>query len=209
MTDALSDSFLAILTHDVGVALQRNEEADNQATRRDTIRSAFAAIEGLVWIFREEIVDAAQATYGLEQDEMTILQERQLSVTEQGKISAQARYLTLTTTIRFLARIASRITGTEPFDFGAGDWDEFRKAIAIRNRITHPKSADDLLFSKEDVDRVKDALFWFLHKHAEVLAQTVETRKAYLGQLDQLFEKLKAGDPEMVELYNAIRDRDA
>jgi len=46
------DSFLKTLIQDIGAALSRNEAADNQASRRDTIRTAFAVIEGLVWIFR-------------------------------------------------------------------------------------------------------------------------------------------------------------
>lgn len=205
MIPSCSDSFFLTLIRDVSVALSRQEGADNQATRRDLIRTTFAAIEGLVWIFREEIVDTAQSTYGLGNDEKSILQERQLSVTEQGKISSQSRYLSLVTTIRFVARIASRINGIEHFDFGEAEWDSFRKAIAVRNRITHPKSVDDLHVSKADVDQVTKALFWFLGKHTEVLAQTVETRKSYLGEFEEVLEKLKSGDPELTALYNALR----
>lgn len=203
------DSFLKTLIQDIGAALSRNEAADNQASRRDTIRTAFAVIEGLVWIFREEIVATAEQTYGLDDDEKSVLQERQLSVSNVGKISAQARFLPLTTTIRLVARIASRINGIEHFDFGGADWDNFRQAISIRHRVTHPKSANDLHVSNADVELVTGALFWFLDMHAKVLGQTVETHKRYLGQLDEVFEKLKEGDPEITGLYNALRGKDA
>jgi hypothetical protein len=208
MEQTHDDSFLKTLLQDIGAALSRNEIANNQASRRDTIRTAFAVIEGLVWIFREEIAATAEQTYGLDDDENTVLQERQLSVSEQGKISAQARYLPLTTTIRFVARIASRITGAEHFDFGGADWDNFRKALSIRHRITHPKSANDLHVSNGDVEQVTSALFWFLEMHAKVLGQTVETHKRYLGQLDEVLEKLKEGNPEMTALYNTLREDD-
>lgn len=206
MDQTHGDSFLKILIQDIGAALSRNEVANNQASRRDTIRTAFAVIEGLVWIFREEITETAEQTYGLDDDEKSILQERQLLVSEQGKISAQARYLPLTTTIRLLARIASRINGVEHFDFGGADWDNFRKAISIRHRVTHPKSAIDLHVSNADVEQVTSALFWLLDMHAKVLGQTVATHKRYLGELDDVLEKLKEGDAEMIALYNAIRD---
>lgn len=205
MAENQGDSFFLTLLKDVSVALSRRESADNQVTRRDMVRTAFAAIEGLVWIFREEIVETADSTYGLEDDERSILQERQLAVSEQGKVTSQSRYLSLTTTIRFIARIASRINGFEHFEFDGAEWDNFRKAIVVRNRITHPKSADDLHVSKADVEQVTNALFWFLSKHVEVLAQTVETRKAYLGEFDEVLEKLKSGDPEVTSLYNALR----
>jgi len=37
----------------------------------------------------------------------------------------------------------------------------------------------------------------------------VQTRKAYLGEFDEILEKLKGGDPEVTELYNSLRDREA
>jgi len=207
MAESQSDSFFLTLLKDVSIALSRQESADNQITRRDMIRTAFAAIEGLVWIFREEIVDTAESTYGLEDDERSILRERQLAVSDQGKITVQSRCLPLTTTIRFVARIASRINGFEHFEFGGTEWDNFRRAIVVRNRITHPKSANDLFVSKADVEQVTNALFWFLGKHVEVLTQTVETRKSYLGEFDEVLEKLKSGDPEVTSLYNALRQK--
>lgn len=208
MADAPDDSFLLILLNDVGAAISRRKANDTQATRRDTVRTAFAAIEGVVWIFREHVIDTAESTYGLEDDEKSILQERQLSVSEQGKITEQPRYLPLTATVRFIARIAGRLNEVDHFDFGTSEWDGFRKAIAVRNRITHPKSSHDLHVSKADVDEVTNALFWFLERLTEIMAQSVETEKRYLGQYREVFEKLKAGDLEMTALYEAVRDRE-
>jgi len=209
MTEAQGDSFFYTLIKDASTAMSRNLSADNQATRRDAIRTVFAAIEGLVWIFRVEVVDAAEATCGLDDDEKSILRERQLAVSEKGQIVSQIRFLTLIATIRFVARIASRINGCDHFDFGGHEWERFRTAIAIRNRITHPKSADDLHVSKDDVSKVTGAFFWLLDRHVEVLSQAVQTRKAYLGEFDEILEKLKGGDPEVTELYNSLRDREA
>lgn len=209
MDVARDDSFLQILLNDVGAAISRRETDDTQATRRDMIRTAFAAIEGMVWIFREHVIDTAEHTYGLEEDEKLLLQERQLSVSEQGKITEQPRFLPLTTTVRFIARISSRLNGVDHFDFGASEWEGFRTAIGIRNRITHPKSSDDLHVSKSDVDEVMSALYWFLEKLTDVMAGSVETQKSYLGQFKEVLEKLKAGDPEMRALYKAVRDREA
>jgi hypothetical protein len=209
MAEVFDNNFLLILLHDVGAAISRREIDDTQSTRRDTIRTAFAAIEGMVWIFREHVIGTAEGTYGLEDNEKLILQERQLSVSEQGKITQQSRYLPLPTTVRFIARIASRLNGVDHFDFGESDWEGFRQAISIRNRITHPKSAEDMHVSNADVEQVFDALYWFFEKLTEVMAKSVETQKRYLGEFKDVFEKLQSGDPEMKALYQAIRDREA
>lgn len=206
MAEAPDDSFLLILLDDVGAAIARRKMDDTQATRRDMIRTAFAAIEGLVWIFREHVIDTAENTYGLEDDEKLILQERQLTVSEQGRITEHLRFLPLTTTIRFIARIAGRLNGVDHFDFGGSGWEGFRKAIGIRNRITHPKSSDDLHVSESDVDQVMNALYWFFEKLTEIKGHSLETHKRYLGQLEDLLERLKSGDPEMKAFYDAVRE---
>lgn len=203
------DNFLNILVKDVAVSMSRKAASDTQVTRRDLIRTAFAAIEGLVWIFREEVIDAAESTYGLEDDEKAIFEERQLSITEQGKISAQSRFISLASTIRLVARIASRINEADDVDFSGRDWDRFRKAIAVRNRITHPKSVGDLHVTEDDVDQVTNALFWFLERHTDVLARTVTTRKSHLGQFKDVLHKLESDDPEITALYDALRQSDA
>ena len=209
MIETQGDSFFSLVIMDASTAISRNLRVDDQATRRDVIRTAFAAIEGLVWILRVEVVDAAEATYGLDDDERAILRERQLTVSEQGKIVSQTRYLTLTATIRLVARIASRLNGCEHFDFGGHEWERFRAALSIRNRITHPKCLDDLEVSKADVSKVTGAFFWLLDRLVEVLSQAVQTRKAYLSEFDDLLEKLKSGDPEVTALYNVLRDHEA
>lgn len=208
MAEAPEESFFLILVSDVGVALARNESDDSQATRRDLIRTAFAAIEGLVWIFREQVVASAEETYGLDDGEQEVLQERQLSVSEQGKVSSQSRFLGLIPTIRLVARIASRINRADHFDFGSREWDGFRKAIAIRNRITHPKSANDLHLSKADVDQVTRALFWFLKFHSDTMAAMVDVHRAFLGDMNDLLERLKTGDPEASALYQHFRENE-
>jgi hypothetical protein len=208
MIETHRDSFFGLIIEDASTAISRNLRVDDQATRRDVIRTAFAAIEGLVWILRVEVVDAAEATYGLDDDERAILRERQLTVSEQGKVISQTRYLTLTATIRLVARIASRVNGHEHFNFGGHEWERFRAAMAIRNRITHPKCADDLEVSKADVSKVTGAFFWLLDRLVEVLSQSVQTRKEYLSEYGELLEKLQSGDPEVTALYDALRDHE-
>lgn len=76
-------------------------------------------------------------------------------------------------------------------------------AIDVRNRVTHPKSGDDLLLSKPQVDLCVKAMFWFLHETTQVMSVSNLALKGYLGKLDDVFEKLKAGDPATVALYEA------
>lgn len=56
---AFREEFLGILMHDVLLAIQRRNLDDTQATRRDLIRTMFAAIEGASWEYREHVRSVA------------------------------------------------------------------------------------------------------------------------------------------------------
>lgn len=85
-----SNSFLATLVLDVDKAMERQQEIDDQATRRDLVRTVFAAIDGIIWVFREEVTAAAQETYGLEHEELQVLEERTYSITKTGRDDIQS-----------------------------------------------------------------------------------------------------------------------
>ena len=65
-TEGAHESFIGILLFDVIDAIERHGGAGSQSSKRDLIRTGFAAIEGVAWIFREHIVDAARTTSNLD-----------------------------------------------------------------------------------------------------------------------------------------------
>jgi len=63
---------------------------------------------------------------------------------------------------RFAFATCSRAFGiTNTLNVGDARWDSFQKAIEMRNRITHPRTPEDLHLSDEDFEQIKLALFWF------------------------------------------------
>jgi hypothetical protein len=166
-------------------------------------------VEGLAWVFREHVMDAAEGTFGLEPDEQHVLAEMAYSVSDQGKIYGQQRFIPFLAMIRLIARIGERVT-SEPgppatIDFSGSDWDNFRKSLAIRNRITHPKSRSDLVLTDDDIATSLAALFWFLTNITVVMAATNKAFRGYLGQLDEVSQLLLNGDPATLALYEKAR----
>lgn len=201
---AEESDFTKILVDDVAAALARYEASQTQSSMRDVVRAAFAAIEGTVWIFREHVVDAATATYGLEPEEKAILEEETFQVNAQGKITRQARFLPLHNSIRFVARVAKRLVSREVVDFSQSGWQKLQDATLIRNRITHPKSASDLTLSQSDVETVLDAMYWWLAQAAGAMEGMNAARKKYLGEFRDVLELLNAGDRETLALYDEV-----
>jgi hypothetical protein len=204
MTESTEDSFLVALVSDVQASLRRQSVLDNQGTRRDVTRTTFAAIEGLVWGFREEIIDAAVSTYGLEEAEKAVLSETTFSLSDNGKISEKPTFNSLVATLRLCSRIAHRINSKVDIEFSDKEWNYLLEAKKIRNRVTHPKSLDDLHLSQVDVLRTVEAFHWLFEKLTDVLETTIQTRSSYLGSFEDVLSKLKDGDPEVTNLYNAL-----
>ena len=197
------DSFIGILLFDVMDAIDRHDDAPTQSGKRDLIRTTFAAVEGVSWIFREHVVEAARAMSELEPAEEVALSETSYQVSDQGRITEQARYRPLLAAVRLPARIAEKLAPTVKIDFSGRDWAHLKEAIKIRNRITHPKSRSDLILSDKDIQRSIGALFWLLNGTSDVMDAANLSYKDYVGQLRDLLEHLNAGDPATLALYEA------
>ncbi|MFA6220583.1 MAG: hypothetical protein WC692_12525 [Erythrobacter sp.] len=123
-------NFTEILVTDFAASMARLEKSGSQSHMRDVVRTAFAAIEGTAWIFRQHIIEVANTTYGLEPDEQAVLLESVHLVSPQGKISTQARFIPLPNSIRLIDRIAARINNQGGDRFLGGGLER----IAQRNR---------------------------------------------------------------------------
>lgn len=207
MNDIENQEFTAILIEDVVRSIHQNNQNDCQSTRRDLVRTSFAAIEGCAWALRETVIDAANETYGLTEDENFAFAEAIYSVNDQGKISKQQRFLSLKASIRLSAEIAKRISGEVCIDFSKNEWSKFGDSIAIRNRITHPKNHQDMHLEREEVNQIVSALFWLLEEISDAMKNTIQTRRKYLGEFKHVLSKLKSGDPEMVALYEYLKEQ--
>lgn len=205
MTADFEASFMGMLLSDVSQAMTRHRLSDSQAEKRNLVRTSFAAVEGLAWIFREHVVDVAETTDALEANERQVLTETAGIVSEQGRVFAQQRFVPFLAGIRLVARIAERLAPGTSIDFSGKDWQGFKDAVALRNRITHPKGRADLTLSDDEIAVSLDALFWFLEATSAVMEATNRTVRDYLGQLDEALRLLRNGDPAMTALYDRLR----
>ena len=212
ISDDLGQTFYGILGYDAVDAMNKMSANDNQSTRRDFVRTAFAAIEGWLWNYRQKV----QSTIGTVRDfsalEKSAFAETSYIISETGKLRDQTRFTPMATMFRFVTRIAEEQYGEQLVDFGSSEWKNFVYAIAIRNRVTHPKTIMDLTLSDVDIATVKAALLWFF----EMVVTGSEKLKLllddHLQSMREVSQALAAGDPAMLELYNAVlesRDNNA
>ena len=133
-------------------------ECDDQYARRISIRSVFAMIEGLTFMMKKVVLTTlddlpeARDKLSFSQDEVVLLSEESYSLKENGSACTTALHLKLLPNLRFAIGCYARIW-TADFQPDCGDqgWEALRRGVVLRNRITHPKSTDDLRVSDDDM----------------------------------------------------------
>jgi hypothetical protein len=204
-TEDLRETFFGILAFDVLVALERVEAQDTQTARRDLIRTLFAAIEGFVWEFRAHVREIADAVDDIPPLLAMALNETSYSVSENGKLVEQQRYIALPSMVRLATNLAQTLCQDLKVDFSVDGWADLKRTIALRNRITHPKSKADLNITTDDTTIAWSGFRWILGHVAHVMETTIAAQADYLRQFKILAERLEAGDPVAIEAYRASR----
>jgi hypothetical protein len=168
--DEVQESLTRVLIADVTSARNRFlADTENQTTRRDLIRTTFAAMEGLHWQLRQDVLKSDERLLNLSGHERAALAEETYSVTTQGQLKVVSKNMPLTTGIRLLVRLVSRANPEFTIDFNHRGWSDLHAATEVRNRVVHPKALDDLEVSDKEVKQTMTAFHWLLALVIEAL----------------------------------------
>jgi hypothetical protein len=214
MTDVKNDShsafretFFGVLSHDVVICWERIEIADTQATRRDLIRTMFAAIEGYVWEYRAHVRSLVDDIGTIPPIMELALTETSYSVSDQGILKKHIRFIPLTSMIRLVTKLAEEYCPGLEIDFSNDGWSKLKQTIKIRNRITHPKNLSDLEITQEDIEISQAGFFWILKLIAEVIESSSVVLMQFAADLKLVTEKLLSGDPQALADYHAVNSQ--
>lgn len=207
--DELGHSFIRLLIGDVLAARERLAADDTQRHRRDTIRSTFAAIEGVVWMYREHVREIARDMGVLTPTADLALRERTFRVSDRGDIVEQVRFVTLPTIIRLATKQAQLIEPSVAIDYTEVGWTALRTSIEVRNRVTHPKNRADLQISTDELKTVAIAFSWLLSITETAIGQINASFRHFISEMRDVLGALNRGDPEALSAYRAaIRNED-
>lgn len=154
-----------------------------QLNRRNYIRAAFAFVDGVLSIMRQHVLEEVEAKrFVAAPAELALLREETYDLKDNGEIRTRDFYLPALPGVRFTFAIFARSHGTTVTpDYGGEGWQAFRRALAIRHRVTHPKATSDVDVSDNELETVQKAHEWFLESH---IASYVEGRANLMAQLE-------------------------
>lgn len=185
----------AVLGDDLPI-IGRIEKDDSNlhCLRRAAVRAVFALIEGVVHRMKH-LAYETHAYEGVElpRAEVALLLEESYDLNEKGAVVIKQNFLQIEKNIKFAFAAVARAYGiTHQLNVGGIGWDSFKKTLKVRNRLTHPKNAQELAVSDEEIKDMKETYKWFLTSAKELLdevAASLEHRAQALEEFARGHDK--------------------
>ena len=127
--------------------------------------------------------------------------ETNYQINDQGKVVRQPRFVSLQQSIRLTTRLASRLNTKVDIRFNTSGWDALLKSVKVRNRITHPKSKDDLHIGDAEAEACLDALFWLLEAIANGMGAANAALALHTADFRNTLNALNRGDTKTWTAY--------
>jgi len=102
--------------------------------------------------------------------EQIVLRGESAHIKSNGKVGVTARYHPFPDNLVFTLQIAKKVFGSHvKCDTKDPRWSDVKKFVAVRNRITHPKTIKDLDISDSEADSLNKAQDWLRESFKSVL----------------------------------------
>ena len=203
--DGREETLVRSIIGDAAAAIHRADEAKTGESRRSAIRTISAAIEGMVWDYRGHVIWAATEIDVMTEADQQALLETVQTIDAQGDLRSQPRFIPTLSLLRFLARLAQRVTSDGSIAFGDNHWNMLGETIQIRNRITHPKHASDVIVTGLDVDRAFAAFNWLCEQIIQSRDALVRAMNDHTAEFWYVLSKLRDEDPFYMAEYRRIQ----
>jgi len=163
MARTLIDDVEVLRPHLGSTAIEIEKTPEEKANRRFFVRAVFALVEAVVEQHKRLLLELQRTgRVSMEQCDVAVLSEKIYYAKDNGAVQQRDQYLSLKSKLRAVYRIAGEAFGRPlSVDFGGTGWPSFGKSIAIRDRITHPKTMDECRVSSENLETVEEGHSWF------------------------------------------------
>jgi hypothetical protein len=133
--------------------------ADYEFFARQLIRAAFAYIEAVTFSVKAHSAwQCMERNLPIEPEERYFATDVEFEISEKGEVVGRSARISLIRNVRFAILLHERVWITpNRFDPSIGWWSNFKKAVRIRDRLTHPKLPGDLDVSPDELITVMEA----------------------------------------------------
>lgn len=166
-----------------------SQNETDQAWRRSAYRAVFSWIEGVVYQMKQVAIHTQGGYYQAQfsRAEISFLLEESYYLTENGKVKTRNNnFVEIDKNLRFAySKLVEGFNLSAKLEVERRGWNDFKKAIAIRNRLTHPKNVDNLFVSDADLKFLIETVDWFNEQYSKLIDGLMAT-------VEPIREKIRA-----------------
>ena len=172
-----------VLVNDLEKSLALGRKDPTQFSHRTLIRTYFAYLEGLAFQLRQVTLASLQGTDLLSPGELALLKEERFHLDHRGQPETKENFQQVLPNLLFSIRCYVKNHGaTYQPDISNHGWECVKKAVEVRDRLTHPKSAEGLEVTDADLPVFNKGAAWWKKTLIEMFAACGEADEFIRGQ---------------------------
>jgi hypothetical protein len=172
-----------VLVSDLDDALKLVRDSPTPFAHRTLFRTYFAYVEGFTFQLRQVTLATLQDTPLLTEGELALLREQRYQLDRRGEPEAKQSRQSVLPNLLFSIRCYAKNHGaTYQPDISHHEWESMKKAVAVRDRLTHPKSAEGLDVTEADVQIFEEGASWWKRTLREMFSACDEADEFYRKQ---------------------------
>ena len=171
MNDKWDIELIDLIFSDLEQSRNDLNSTDSQYARRNYIRSFFSALEGSLFILRSDTIKQIDRNnYNISRSEESFIREESYQLDKKKLTSSSSqKFIPLNTMLRFTFKHHTAAHGVDySIDLQSEGWCAFKKALKVRNRITHPKNPSHFNVSNADLENTNKAYQWIVSIYEEI-----------------------------------------
>jgi hypothetical protein len=173
--ERLNIPLLAPLFDDLVECEELIDRGDTQFSRRTYVRASFAFTEAFVFWLRGIVAQKLSASVGsldsIMAAKIILLSEQSHFPDRNGKLESRENRVPWQNSVAFAIRTMAECIGADAESiFGDSGWGEFKKALSVRHRITHPRDASQMDITDDDLDAVRESHRWLMNALIDIMS---------------------------------------
>ncbi len=155
------------------------EERNKQFWCRTYTRFLFADLETRSYQLRRMmLLWHRMGIGGIQPEEAQFLEELSYRMNDKGEVQSVGAKIKTASSFLFTFKMFSKVSGHDvDIDTGQVGWANFKKALTIRDRITHPRIIEDLSISNDEITDVIKVGYWIDDQFRGLMAKMDDVLK--------------------------------
>lgn len=149
---------------DVDENHERQRQSGSQLDRRNYVRSLWAAYEGFLVDLRESTARLLVSRYvqseSWEIHKLSPLLDETPRLSSTGRIDLEPSRQPFLPLFAYTIRMYAEIVGVNEDFFGSNGWMQFKRAVKLRHRLTHPKRGESFEVTDADIRCLEESREW-------------------------------------------------